>query len=887
VLALIWLRGLLRRRTGRLAGTAAGVGVAVALLASIAAFLSSALSTMTSAATRQVAVDWQIEARSGADPAAVLGLTRADSHVRAALPVGFADTTGLQAATGATVQTTGPGVVVGVPDGYASAFAGELRVLTGDPGGALLAQQTAANLRVGAGDTITVGRVGLPPLSVHIDGVVDLPQADSLFQKVGALRSAQASAPPDNVLVLPAARWHAVFDELAATRPDLVRFQVHVRLDHRLPRDPAAAFNQVAGAARHLEAALAGGGVVGDNLGAALDAARGDALYAQILFVVLGLPGVALAGLLTASVAGTGAPRRRREMALLRVRGGTIFTMVGTAVAEAAAVAVAGGAVGLGAASVVGRAEFGSVTFGASGGSAALWAVGSVLAGVIVAGAALVVPAWRDARLFTVVSARQPVGRGRRPLWLRGGLDFWLLAASGLIFWLTSRAGYQVVLVPEGLPTLSVNYWALSGPLLFWSGAGLLAWRLADAMFARGRPVIASVVRPIASDLSGTIAATLARHRRRLARTVALVALTIAFAVSTAVFNTTYHQQAGIDARLTNGADVTVTYAPTAPASATQSPTIAAVPGVRRVEPLLHRFAYVGADLQDLFGVRPATVVGATHLQDAYFSGGSAKTLVARLAHQPDGLLVSSETVKDFQLNPGDSLRLRVRDARSGQLTAVTFHYVGIVKEFPTAPRDSFMVANADYVAARTANPGTDSFLVDTGATSPAIVAQRVRDRLGPGPTVTDLITARRQVGSALTAVDLSGLTRVELGFAVVLAAAATGLVLALTLAERRRSFAIARALGARNRQVAAFVRVEASLVTVTGLVLGAVVGWGLAHLLIKILTGVFDPPPASLAVPWGYLSAVGALAVVAAFVAGELTVRAARRPVIETIRDL
>ena len=54
-----------------------------------------------------------------------------------------------------------------------------------------------------------------------------------------------------------------------------------------------------------------------------------------------------------------------------------------------------------------------------------------------------------------------------------------LLAVAGLVFWLTSRSGYQIVLVPEGLPTLSVNYWALSGPLLFWAGSGLLAWHAA------------------------------------------------------------------------------------------------------------------------------------------------------------------------------------------------------------------------------------------------------------------------------------------------------------------------------------------------------------------------------------------------------------------------
>jgi hypothetical protein len=64
----------------------------------------------------------------------------------------------------------------------------------------------------------------------------------------------------------------------------------------------------------------------------------------------------------------------------------------------------------------------------------------------------------------------------------------------------------------------------------------------------------------------------------------------------------------------------------------------------------------------------------------------------------------------------------------------------------------------------------------------------------------------RSLVGSSLTAVDLAELTRVELGFTLVLGAAAGGLVLFLGLAERRRSFAILTALGATGRQLRGLV---------------------------------------------------------------------------------
>jgi putative ABC transport system permease protein len=365
-----------------------------------------------------------------------------------------------------------------------------------------------------------------------------------------------------------------------------------------------------------------------------------------------------------------------------------------------------------------------------------------------------------------------------------------------------------------------------------------------------------------------------------------LVALTLAFAISTAVFNSTYRQQAEVDARLTNGADVTVTEPPGAAVGPQAAADLTGIPGVRAVEPLQHRFAYVGSDLQDLYGVRPATVVDATSLQDAYFAGGTAHQLIGRLASQPDGVLVSAETVHDFQLQPGDPLILRLQAGPAKAYRPVRFRYLGVAKEFPTAPRDSFLVANAGYVAKATGSDAVGAFLVDTAA-SPRVVADRIRARFGPQAQVNDIITTRQVVGSSLTAVDLAGLTRLELGFALVLAAAATGLVLALGLAERRRTLAIAGALGARPRQLAAFVWAEAVLVTAGGLTAGVIGGWLLSAMLVKVLTGVFDPPPAALSVPWAYLVLMAAVALTAVATAAGGAVRAAQRATLRTLREL
>jgi putative ABC transport system permease protein len=486
-----------------------------------------------------------------------------------------------------------------------------------------------------------------------------------------------------------------------------------------------------------------------------------------------------------------------------------------------------------------------------------------------------------------VTDARRVLGRPKRLWWMRYGVDLWLLLGAAAVFYATSRNGYQLVLVPEGLPTLSVSYWAFAGPALFWAGAALLSWRVTDLMLSRGRPVLARLSKPFAGSLSGTVAASLSRQRRILTRTVTLLALAIVFATSTAVFDATYRQQARVDALLTNGADVTVTESPGSVVPPSLAQTMTRVPGVSSVEPVQHRFAYVGSDLQDLYGVRPATVAGATGLQDAYFTGGTARQLMSVLAGRPDAVLVSAETVRDFQLSPGDLVRLRLKDGRTGQLITVPFHYAGIVKEFPTAPRDSFFIANADYVAARTGSPAVGEFLVTTDGTSPPAVAARLRATLGPSVGITDIATSRRVVASTLTAVDLSGLTKVELSFALALALSATGLLLTLGFVERRRTFALARVLGARPRQLGGFVWCEVLVTGATGTILGAVAGWLLSQMLVKVLSGVFDPPPAQLSVPWDYLGVVAGLAAAGLMIAALAAIRAARQPPLRVLREL
>ena len=139
----------------------------------------------------------------------------------------------------------------------------------------------------------------------------------------------------------------------------------------------------------------------------------------------------------------------------------------------------------------------------------------------------------------------------------------------------------------------------------------------------------------------------------------------------------------------------------------------------------------------------------------------------------PDGILVSLETINDYSLRTGDLLRLRVLDQSTGRFRVAPFHVVGTVQEFPSAPRDSFMVANLSYLDKLT-HSGPNVVLAKTSGSAP-VVASRVAAATAPaGTEVKNIDQQTAQTVTSITTVDLTGISHLEEVFAIVLVAAAT-----------------------------------------------------------------------------------------------------------------
>ena len=876
-----WTIGLLKTRFGRLLGTIAGIAVAVALLADLGLFLEQSSASMTVRSLRAVTMDWQVELRPGTDFVAVADQIRSAAKVATIDTVGYADIDAFELKTGDSVQATAAGKAVGLRADYFTRHAGDVRLLSGDLTGAVLLQQTAANLHAQAGDIIAVKRPGAPDVKLAITGVIDLKSADSFFQAIGVPPGAAPQAPPDNAVLMPDTQWSQLFGPQVLARPDSVHQQLHVAIDRAsLPTDPNEAFAFTASEGRNFEARAAGSATLSNNLAAQLDAARGDSLYAKVLFLFLGLPGAILATLLTFAIALSGMQARRQDLALLKLRGASPAKAITYIAAEAGLVGASGSVVGL-VVGLVAAVIVGGLTVTAASSS---WLIGCALLGLMLGGLTILLPAFWSTSTQSFTAARVPSARRGPPLWERLYVDVLCLALAGLVFWKTSATGYQVVLATEGVTATSVDYTAFLAPVLVWIGAGLLIVRLSRLFLQLGRPMIARSILPLAGTLAPAVAAAVSRQRARIAVGVALTALAIAFLASTAIFNATYEGQARVDAELTNGADVAVTGSASSPAGALLA-DLRKIPGVADAEPMQHRYAYVGTDLQDLYGIDASRISSATTVSNAFFANGNAKAVLALLSARPDAVLVSEETVNDFQLALGDPINLRLQGADHAY-HVVPFVFSGVVREFPTAPRDSFLVANADYIAKVTGTAAAEIVLMRTSL-DPARVKASAQDSVaGKGMQVSSVDDVVHIIGSSLSAVDLKGLSQIELTFAVMLAVGATALVLALGFADRRRDFAILKVLGSSRRALASFVWVEAGFVVTAGVVAGALVGTLVAQILIKVLEGVFDPPPEAMSAPFGYLAVSLAAILIATGIAVVNAVNQAARDPLSRLRE-
>ena len=852
-----WLTARTIRRAPRrfVVGTL-GVAFPVAMLAATMLFVDDADRAMTRVALQPV----QIEMRA-------LGASldvdmRSASHDLGTVPtVARAEPF---AATDVVVEAPGAGKwtarLIAVDPSY---FSGRpwLRVVSGKPGGGALLDEALRNTPgFASAGNVSIALPGDAPklaLALPVTGAVDLRQATTWFSiPYGNVQGDVVAVPRAIVIdfgtfqrdVLPVLQdWAThggispVFDPGSTDLPP-VSLESHISVDHTaFPPNPSRATAWSGQLRTVLERRAPGSILVADNAAETLALAQSDATNARILYLLLGIPGVLAAGALGLAAGSALAEANRREEALLRLRGASSAQVIRLAAADAAIVGLAGSIVGL----LVAAAAVSSVTGGLLWSGVAPGRLATTVILALAVGAVTTVIRLlrlrRAGRRSEVAVERHLLERGWRPLWKRAYLDLIFIALGLSILGVNRLAGGLSQTPIEGT-SLALSFYVLLAPIFLWLGVTLLAVRVVLAILGRRARVGQS--KPLPS-WRGAATRWTGRRPARMAVALVLGALAVAFGTQVLAFAATYRTAKLTDARAALGSDVRLTPADVTFKLPPLGSGIAAVTSFRLVP------ARAGSDRKTIMAIDLSAYPAVSTMGPRMLEGQGPEALRS----DPLGVLVRKELAVDFGVGPGDTLPITIYPDDFEKSTNRKLHVLGVYGSFPptSPPPDSpaeLVVSTAaiphtvptppDFYLARIA-PGRS---VDTVA---AELSRTLADRF-------EVTTIGNPLQRGLTALNLAGLGRIEALGAALIAAVGVAVLGAFLVLERRREFAILRAVGAQTSQILVGPASEGVLVVLGSLLIGVPVGLGLALLAVRVLSLFFSLPPPLLTVPTGAL---------------------------------
>jgi len=683
-----------------------GLALAVGLFAGILFFVDATARQMT--ATALVPVKLDIVAH-GTQPdvntSAMLAAITAQRGIAAAEPVTAADFATAQK-VGAT-QASPAGRLFAIAPSYFRTF-DVLQISEGqfDPAGALISEAMAIAQGLKVGDTLQLTFAGLSqPVTLPVTGIVNMGNADALFATATEAENAIVS---DVVFVADGwfrAHLQAPLAALAANPPAalapgavVLDPQIHIQVDRaQLPADPTLAAQHTAALRRSIERQFPGQLKAVDNLSGAFKTAQADVLSAKILFIFLGLPGVALAAYLSKFAAELFAAAQRREISLLRTRGATPGQITAVVAVSAVLLAVGGSAlcVIFGALVLLISAR-GQVTAGlnplAPGfawGAFASSAGVAFLAGLALTFLAAFLPTYGALR-SEISQERRSVRRVERPpFWKRAYLDVLLIGAAAVVLAVTQLNGGFKPSGNEGA-ALSLSFYIFLAPFFAWLGITLLVLRLVERGLASTGSRIAALFRAGFGEIGEVAGKSIARRAGQVAAATTIIALTLSFGVSLALFQHTYTSEKRLDAQYVVGADIRVTPALNTPQTADFAAQLQA-PGIQGVTAVARDTqALVGSEKNTVYGIDVPSFRQVAYLPDSFFvdgaapqtvaamtnrttnyAPGSARQVLDALANTPNGVIISVEQAEKYNIFVGDPVLLRLYNRVTQQYSDV------------------------------------------------------------------------------------------------------------------------------------------------------------------------------------------------------------------------
>jgi len=373
-------------------------------------------------------------------------------------------------------------------------------------------------------------------------------------------------------------------------------------------------------------------------------------------------------------------------------------------------------------------------------------------------------------------------------------------------------------------------------------------------------------------------AGSLRMRRGRIVPLMVVLVLTLSSTIAFTVQAQSFHTDLLKETDYVVGADLRISCTPR---PFNFSTTIEGYPGVNRVIPVLQTWGDVGGDriTIEALDANDYSLIG--HFDPTSFGAEDASQVLDRLSHDENGLIISEYHASRWNKTIGDTLTIEIGTRLATVVVNLTIK--GYVRSAPgfgfsstsyisgsilgaglgyQAGLSGFGIANLAFITAITDKLTTGLFLGDLVCTSNQdyllSALQNIPGVSAVTPEKFDL--GQSSFAAALFLSTVEGLFSIGFVMSLILSIFTVTLFLGSVVRERRRDYAILRAVGGSKSQIMKTVFSEFTGIVLASvafsLVLGAVFGYVMS-LLVFSASPFTRVLPAVLTFPIGFLTVV------------------------------
>ncbi len=423
-----------------------------------------------------------------------------------------------------------------------------------------------------------------------------------------------------------------------------------------------------------------------------------------------------------------------------------------------------------------------------------------------------------------------------------------------------------------------------SGPmmLLLELGLGTASWffmayngsRITRVGFAKFTSKLSFVL----GEKNHIASGNLRMRKGRLVPLMVVLALTLSSTIAFTVQAESFQADLDKELQYAIGSDLRIT---STPRPFSFSNTLEEYPGVSRATPALRTWAGVGIERITLVGVDAIDYSLIGHFDASSFPGEDASFILSRLEATSNGIILSEYHADRWNKTIGDTINLQVGGLLSP--TLITFTVIGFVHSAPgfgyASAEDiplsrlgagfgfqtglsGFAFANLDFLSQKTDINTANLFFADLVCiTDQDLVLRSLEDLSGVSATTPESFDlAGYSFGTALFLNTIKGIFSIGFAMSFLLSMFALTLFLGSIVRERKRDYAILRAVGASKNQIIRVVLSEFAGVVFASLTLSLVLGTLFGYVMSVV---IFSMSPFSrtlpplIAFPIGFLTAI------------------------------